>query len=135
MIIGWSSQRTSSGQLSSSSGSVRTRRTIRSMWQRCSMAIEIKPIRTKADHKAALAEIEPLWDANDNSPEADRLDVLTTLVEAYEASHYPIDPPNPIEAIKFRMEQGGLTRADLVDMIGPRNRVAEVLNGKRALTV
>ena len=61
--------------------------------------------------------------------------MLTTLVEAYEAAHYPIDPPNPIEAIKFRMEQGGLTRADLADMIGPRNRVAEVLNGKRALTV
>ena len=99
------------------------------------MATEIKPIRSKADHKAALTEIERLWDAEDNSPEADRLDVLTTLVEAYEAAHYPIDPPNPIEAIKFRMEQGGLTRADLADMIGPRNRVAEVLNGKRALTV
>lgn len=99
------------------------------------MTTDIKPIRSKADHKAALLEIERLWDAADGSPEADRLDVLTTLAEAYEAEHYPIDPPDPIEAIKFRMEQRGLTRSDLASMIGARGRVAEVLNGKRPLTI
>jgi HTH-type transcriptional regulator/antitoxin HigA len=73
-------------------------------------AIEIKPIRTKRDYEAALTEIEPLWGAKANTPEGDRLDVLATLIDAYETEHYPMDPPDPIEAIKFRMEQQGLTR-------------------------
>jgi HTH-type transcriptional regulator/antitoxin HigA len=69
------------------------------------MAIEVKPIRTKRDHEAALKEIERLWGTGTGTPEGDRLDVLATLVDAYEAEHYPMDPPDPIEAIKFRMEQ------------------------------
>src|SRR5579859_5900418 len=98
-------------------------------------ATEIKPIRTKRDYEAALTEIERLWGAKANTPEGDRLDVLATLVDAYEAQHYPMDPPDPVEAIKFRMEQQGLTRRDLEDIIGTRTRIAEVLNRKRGLSV
>ena len=97
--------------------------------------MEIKPIRTKADHRAALREIESLMDARAGSPEGERLDVLATLVEAYEARHYPLDLPDPVEAIKFHMEQGGLTAKDLVPMIGRVNRVYEILNRKRPLTL
>jgi HTH-type transcriptional regulator/antitoxin HigA len=99
------------------------------------MTDELKPIRTKADYKRAFAEIERLWGAKSGTPEGDRLDVLATLVEAYEAEHYPIDPPDPVEAIKFRMEQQGLSRKDLEPLIGTRTRVAEVLNRKRNLSI
>ena len=96
---------------------------------------DIKPIRTKKDYEAALAEVERLWGARLGTPEGDRLDVLATLIDAYENVHYPMDPPDPIEAIKFRMEQQGLTRKDLEPLIGSRTRVAEVLNRKRNLSI
>ena len=99
------------------------------------MATEIKPIRTKRDYEAALKEIDRLWGEKAGTPEGDRLDVLATLVDAYEAEHYPMDPPDPIEAIKFRMEQQGLTRTDLEEIIGTRTRIAEVLNRKRGLSI
>src|SRR6266568_8910661 len=98
-------------------------------------ATEIKPIRTKQDYDGALKEVERLWGAKVGTPEGDRLDVLATLVDAYETEHYPMDPPDPIEAIKFRMEQLGLTRKDLEPLIGTRTRVAEVLNRKRSLSI
>ena len=97
--------------------------------------MEIRPIRTEADYQAALAEIEHLFDAAPDTPEGDRLDVLTTLVEAYEAQHYPIPTPDPVEAIKYCMESRGLSRADLEPYIGRRARVAEVLNHKRPLSL
>jgi HTH-type transcriptional regulator / antitoxin HigA len=99
------------------------------------MTTEIKPIRTEADYEAALAEIQNLWGAKLGTPRGDRLDVLATLVDAYENEHYPMDPPDPIEAIKFRMEQQGLTRKDLEAIIGTRTRIAEVLSGKRGLSI
>jgi len=99
------------------------------------MATELKPIRTEADYDAALAEVERLWGAKSGTPEGDRLDVLATLIEVYEAKHHPMDPPDPVEAIKFRMEQQRLVRKDLEPMIGPRNRVADVLNRKRGLSI
>lgn len=102
---------------------------------RYSMATEIKPIRTEADYDAALSEIERLWGAKSGTPKGDRLDVLATLIEVYEERRYPIDPPDPIEAIKFRMEQQGLTRKDLEAMIGTRTRIAEVLSRKRSLSI
>ena len=96
---------------------------------------ELKPIRTEADYEEALAEMERLWGAKSGTSEGDRLDILATLIDAYETEHYPVDPPDPIEAIKFRMEQQGLTRKDLEPLIGTRTRVAEVLNRKRGLSV
>jgi HTH-type transcriptional regulator / antitoxin HigA len=99
------------------------------------MATELKPIRTEADYEAALAEVERLWGTKSGTPKGDRLDVLATLIDVYEAKHYPMDPPDPIEAIRFRMEQQGLTRKDLEPMIGTRNRIAEVLNRKRGLSI
>jgi HTH-type transcriptional regulator/antitoxin HigA len=99
------------------------------------MAADLKPIRTEADYETALAEVERLWGAKSGTPKGDRLDVLATLIEAYEARQYPMDPPDPIEAICFRMEQKGLTRKDLEPMIGTRNRIAEVLNRKRGLSI
>jgi HTH-type transcriptional regulator / antitoxin HigA len=99
------------------------------------MAAEVRPIRTKRDYEAALKEVERLWGAKVGTAEGDRLDVLATLIDAYETEHYPIDPPDPIEAIKFRMEQQGLTRRDLEEIIGTRTRVAEVLNRKRGLSI
>ncbi len=97
--------------------------------------MEIKPIRTKADYRSALKEIGSLMTARAGTPDGERLDVLVTLVEAYEAKHYPMDLPDPVEAIKFRMEQSGLAPKDLVPMIGQLNRVYEVLNRKRPLTL
>jgi HTH-type transcriptional regulator/antitoxin HigA len=99
--------------------------------------MDIRPIRTEADHKAALKEVSRLMeeDPDIGTPDGDRLDVLATLVQAYETKHFPIDLPDPIEAIKFRMEQAGLTPKDLEPMIGRRNRVYEVLNRKRSLTL
>ena len=99
------------------------------------MATDVKPIHTAADHRAALKEVERLWGSKSGTPDGDRLDVLATLIDAYEAQHEPIDKPDPIEAIRFRMEQQGLTRKDLEPMLGTRMRVSEVLNGKRALSI
>lgn len=96
---------------------------------------DVKPIRTDADHEAALEEVERLWGAPSGSPEGDRLDVLTTLIEAYEERRFPIDAPDPVEAIKFRMEQQGLSRKDLEPYIGSRTRVAEILNRRRGLSI
>ena len=99
--------------------------------------MNIKPIRTEADNRAALAEISKLMarDPAMGTPAGDRLDVLVTLVQAFEARHYPLDAPDPIAAIKFRMDQQGLTARDLEPMIGSRARVSEVLGGKRALSM
>ncbi|MBF0335884.1 MAG: helix-turn-helix domain-containing protein [Alphaproteobacteria bacterium] len=99
------------------------------------MAPELKPIRSEADYEAALAEVERLWGARSGTPDGDRLDVLATLIDAYEAQHHPIDPPDPVEAITFRMEQQGLTRKDLEPLIGTRTRVAEILNRRRSLSI
>lgn len=99
------------------------------------MAIEVKPIRNAADHRAAMAEVKRLWGSKSGTPDGDRLDVLATLIDAYEAQHEPIDRPDPIEAIRFRMEQQGLTRKDLEPLIGTRTRVSEVLNRKRTLSI
>ena len=97
--------------------------------------MDIKPIKTKADYRAALKEIEPLMMAKPHTPEGERLDILATLVEAYERKHYPMELPDPIEAIKFRMESLGLKPKDLQPMIGGLNRVYEVLNYTRPLTL
>lgn len=97
--------------------------------------MNIKPVRTAEDHRAALKEIESLMMAEMNTPEGDRLDILATLVEAYEAKHFPMDVADPIDAIKFTMERKGLTPKDLEPMIGRLNRVYEILNGKRPLTL
>lgn len=91
------------------------------------MVTELKSIRTEADYETALAEVERLWGAKSGTPDGDRLDVLATLIEVYQEKHHPMDPPDPIEAMRFRMEQQALTRKDLEPMIGPRNRVADVL--------
>ena len=99
------------------------------------MKNELKPIRTKADYERAISEVEHLWGSKLGTREGDRLDVLATLIDAYEAEHYPMDPPDPVEAIKFRMEQQGLSRKDLEPLIGTRTRVAEVLNRKRSLSI
>jgi HTH-type transcriptional regulator/antitoxin HigA len=97
--------------------------------------MNIKPIKTKVDYRAALKEIEALMTARAGSPEGERLDILVTLVEAYEKRHFHFDLPDPVEAIKFRMEQMALAPKDLVPMIGQINRVYEVLNRKRSLTL
>lgn len=99
--------------------------------------MNIHPIRTKADYKRALREVSAYFDnePEPGSEDGDRFEILTTLVEAYEAKHFPIEAPDPIEAIRFRMEQGGLTVKDLVPSIGRPNRVYEVLNRKRGLTL
>jgi HTH-type transcriptional regulator / antitoxin HigA len=97
--------------------------------------MEIAPIKTQRDYRRVLKEIEGLMRAGRNTPAGDRLDVLVTLVEAWERKHYPLDLPDPIEAIKYHMEQSGLEPADLVPYIGSRNRVHEVLNRKRRLTL
>ncbi len=97
--------------------------------------MEIRPIRTKADHRAALKEAERFWDAEPGTPEGDRADVLVTLIEAYEAEHFPIAPPDPIAAVEFMMEQKGLSRRDLEPAIGSRGRVSEILNRRRPLTL
>ncbi len=99
------------------------------------MKDELKPIRTKRDYERALSDVERLWGAKSGTREGDRLDVLATLIDAYETEHYPLDPPDPVEAIKFRMEQLGLSRKDLEPLIGTRTRVAEVLNRKRSLSI
>lgn len=99
--------------------------------------MEVKAIRTEADYFEALRQVSALIDLDPDrdSPEGERLEVIGTLVQAYEAQHYPIDPPDPIEAIRFRMDQSGMTVKDLVPFIGPLNRVYEVLARKRPLTL
>jgi HTH-type transcriptional regulator/antitoxin HigA len=97
--------------------------------------MEIKPIRTETDYEKALQEIERLWQAEYGSPEGDKLDVLVTLVEAYEEKHHPIPPPDPVEAILHYMESQGLSRRDLEPYIGTRARVSEVINRKRPLSL
>ena len=96
---------------------------------------EVKPIRSEKDYEVAMAEVKILWGAKSGTPKGDRLDVLATLIESWEAANYPMDPPDPIEAIKFRMEQQGLTRKDLEGIIGSRARIAEVLDRKRGLSI
>src|SRR5215470_4940369 len=97
--------------------------------------MDIHPIRTEADYEAALADIECLFDAAPHTPGGDRLEVLATLVEAYEEQHYSLPAPDPIEAIKYHMESRGLCRRDLEPYLGSRARVAEVLNRKRPLSL
>lgn len=99
------------------------------------MTDELKPIRSKADYKRALTSLKKLWGEKSGTPAADRLDILATLIDVYEAEHYLMDPPGPIDAIKFRMEQQGLTRKDLETIIGTRARVTEVLKRKRNLSI
>jgi HTH-type transcriptional regulator/antitoxin HigA len=97
--------------------------------------MNIKPIRTDTDYRAALNEVETLMMAESNTPEGEKLDVLVTLIKAYERKYFPLDLPDPVEAIKFEMEQKGLTVKNLEPMIGKSNRVYEVLNRKRSLTL
>ena len=99
--------------------------------------MQLKPIRTEQDYEAALREVSPFFDhePEPGSPEADQFEMLVMLIEAYEAKHHTVAPPSPIEAIKFRMEQAGLSVKDLEPMIGRSNRVYEVLSGKRSLTL
>lgn len=97
--------------------------------------MEIRPVKTESDYAAALEEIDRLWGSPEGTEQGDRLDVLLVLVENYESKHHPIDPPDPIEAIKFRMEQMNLTRKDLERIIGSRGRVSEVFNRRRSLSL
>lgn len=96
---------------------------------------DVRPVRSNADYNRALAEIELLWGSAPGSARGDRLDVLATLVDAYEAKQFPMEAPDPIAAIEFRMEQQGLSRSDLQGLIGSRGRIAEVLSGKRDLSI
>jgi len=97
--------------------------------------MEIRPIRTQADHRAALARIEALWDAKPRTPEHDELEILSVLVAAYEEQRWPILPPDPVEAIRFHMEQNGLRNRDLAAVLGSESRASEILNRRRPLTV
>ena len=97
--------------------------------------MDIAPIKTQRDYRRALKEIQGLMTAKRDSPEGDRLDVLVTLVEAWESQHYPLDLPDPVEAIKYCMEQKGLAPRDLIPFIGSRNRVHEILKRRRPLTL
>lgn len=97
--------------------------------------MNIKPIKTEQDYNHSLKRIEKLWGSKRDTQEGDELDLLVTLVESYEMKHFPIAPPDPIDAIKFRMEQMGMTKADMVQYLGSQSRVSEVLNGKRGLTL
>lgn len=97
--------------------------------------MDIRPIKTDADYRAALNDIDNLMMAEPDTVEGEKLDILVTLVEAYEAKHFPMDLPDPVEAIKFEMERKGLTVKDLEPMIGKSNRVYEILNHKRSLTL
>ena len=97
--------------------------------------MDIRPIKTEEDYRTTLREIESLMRAEPESPEGERLDVLVTLVEAYERQHFPLDLPDPVEAVKFVMDQRGLTVKDLEPLIGHSNRVYEILNHKRPLTL
>lgn len=95
----------------------------------------IKPIKTKKDYQAALQRLETIFDAQPGSPQGDELEVLGILIERYEHAHFPIDLPDPIEAIRFRMEQLGYNQADLAKVVGLKSRASEILSGKRKLTL
>ena len=97
--------------------------------------MEIRPIKTEQDYNTSIHRIEVLWGAKKDTPQGDELDLLVTLVESYEMKHYPIAPPDSVDAIKFRMEQMDMTKADLVQYIGSQSRVSEILNGRRKLTL
>lgn len=97
--------------------------------------MDIRPIKTERDYETALAEVEELWSSEPGTEEADRLDVLSTLIEAYENKHHPVEPPDPVEAIRFRMEQEGLSPRDLEEYIGTSGRVFEILDGTQELTL
>jgi len=97
--------------------------------------MEIRPIKTEQDYSESVKRIEKLWGAKKDSPEGDELDLLCTLVESYEIKHYPISPPDPIDAIKFRMDQMGMTKTELAKYLGSQSRVSEVLSRKRQLTL
>jgi HTH-type transcriptional regulator / antitoxin HigA len=97
--------------------------------------MDIKPIRTEADYERALRRVEELWDSVGGSAESDELDILATLIEAYERENYPVDLPDPVEAIKFRLEQAGKDSRALIGIIGQRTRVYEVMRGKRPLSL
>jgi len=97
--------------------------------------MNIKPIKTKKDYQAALKRIEELWGSKDNTPKGDEFEVLFTLVESYEDKHYPIPSPNPIEAIKFRLEQGEVDEKELTKILGGRSRKSEILSGRRKLSL
>ena len=97
--------------------------------------MEIRPIKTEQDYQDSIRRIEELWGAKKDTTQGDELDLLVTLVEAYEMKHYPIAPPDPVDAIKFRMEQMGMTKADMVKYLGSQSRVSEILNRKRKLTL
>lgn len=99
------------------------------------MNLDIWPIKSEKDYERALETIEALWGAELDTPDGDRLDVLATLVEAYERTHHPIYPPDPVDAILFRMDQMGLKRADIEQYVGSRARVSEILTRKRSLTL
>lgn len=99
------------------------------------MPAELKPIHSHDAHEKAIGEVARLWGAKSGTREGDRLDILATLIDAYEAENFPMDPPDPIDAIKFRMERQGLSRKDLEPLIGSRTRVADVLNRKRGLSI
>lgn len=97
--------------------------------------MDIRPIKTEQDYTSAINRIEELWGAKKDTSEGDEFDLLVTLVESYEMKHFPIAPPDPIDAIEFRMEQMGMTKADMVQYLGSQSRVSEVLNRKRSLTL
>ena len=97
--------------------------------------MDIRPIKTEQDYRDAMNRIDILWGSKKDTPEGDELDLLITLVESYEMKHYPIAPPDPIDAILFRMEQMGMTKADMVKYLGSQSRVSEILNKKRSLTL
>jgi HTH-type transcriptional regulator/antitoxin HigA len=97
--------------------------------------MDIRPIKTEQDYNNSIKRIEELWGSKKDTPEGDELDLLVTLVESYEMKHHPIPPPDPIDAIKFRMEQMGMNKADMVKYLGSQSRVSEILNRKRSLTL
>ena len=97
--------------------------------------MNIRPIKTEQDYNTAISRIEELWGTKKDSLEGDEFDLLVTIVESYELKHYPIAPPDPIDAIKFRMEQMGMTSADMVKYLGSQSRVSEILSRKRRLTL
>ena len=97
--------------------------------------MDIRPIKTEQDYTSAIKRIEELWGVRKDTQEGDELDLLVTLVESYEIKHYPVSPPDPIDAIKFRMEQMGMTKEDMVKYLGSQSRVSEILNRKRKLTL
>ncbi len=97
--------------------------------------MDIKPIKTEEDYKIALTRVEELWGVDENTPEGEEFEVLFTLVEAYEEKHYPIPPPHPIEAIKFRLDQMGIKKSELNKYLGSRSCVSDILNGKRKLSI